>query len=77
MQLEAICLILVAIVLWAGISAKAAAISTPMFFVVAGVLFGGVLHLFGPEVKSAPHQTHRRGDIGLGVVRRRNENALI
>ena len=36
MELAALCLTLVAIVLWAGISTRAAVISTPIFFVAVG-----------------------------------------
>ena len=39
MELGALCLTLMAIVLWAGISTRAAVISTPIFFVAVGLVF--------------------------------------
>jgi sodium/hydrogen antiporter len=52
-ELGALCLILAAIVLWAGIAARAAVISTPIFFVTVGVLLAQVLQLL--DVASDPH----------------------
>jgi NhaP-type Na+/H+ or K+/H+ antiporter len=52
MELGALCLTLVAIVLWAGISTRAAVISTPIFFVAIGLVLAEGLHLFDVETDS-------------------------
>jgi len=44
MEVAALCLTLVAIVLWAGISTRAAVISTPIFFVAVGLVLAEGLH---------------------------------
>ncbi len=53
MELGALCLILAAIFVWGTFSARAAAISTPIFFVATGVIMTQVLNLTGLE--SDPH----------------------
>jgi sodium/hydrogen antiporter len=45
MELGAVCLILAAIVLWAAVTTRAAAISTPIFFVAVGLVLAEGLHL--------------------------------
>src|SRR4029450_12060073 len=52
-DLGALCLILAAIFVWGTFSARAAAISTPIFFVATGVIMTQVLNLTGLE--SDPH----------------------
>jgi hypothetical protein len=44
MELAALCLTLVAIILWAGIFTRAAVISTPIFFVAVGLVLAEGLH---------------------------------
>jgi len=63
MELGALCLTLVAIVLWAGISTRAAVISTPIFFVAVGLVLAEGLHLFDLETDS--HQVKIIAEVTL------------
>ena len=63
MELGALCLTLVAIVLWAGISTRVAVISTPIFFVAVGLVLTEGLHLFNVETDS--HQVKIIAEITL------------
>ena len=63
MELGALCLTLVAIVLWAGISTRAAVISTPIFFVAVGLVLAEGLHLFDVETDS--HQVKIIAEVTL------------
>jgi sodium/hydrogen antiporter len=63
MELAALCLTLVAIVLWAGISTRAAVISTPIFFVAVGLVLAEGLHLFDVETDS--HQVKIIAEVAL------------
>jgi len=63
MELGALCLTLVAIVLWAGISTRAAVISTPIFFVAIGLVLAEGLHLFDVETDS--HQVKIIAEVTL------------
>jgi NhaP-type Na+/H+ or K+/H+ antiporter len=63
MELAALCLTLVAIVLWAGISTRAAVISTPIFFVAIGLVLAEGLHLFDVETDS--HQVKIIAEVTL------------
>jgi len=63
MELAALCLTLVAIVLWAGISTRAAVISTPIFFVAVGLVLAEGLHLFDVETDS--HQVKIIAEVTL------------
>ncbi|HSU36086.1 MAG TPA: cation:proton antiporter [Propionibacteriaceae bacterium] len=53
MELGALCLILASVFVWGAFSARAAAISTPIFFVATGLVMSEGLKLF--EVESDPH----------------------
>ena len=53
MELGALCLILTAIFVWGMFSARAAAISTPIFFVATGVVMAQGLKLL--QLESDPH----------------------
>jgi hypothetical protein len=53
MEIGALCLILAAILVWGTFSARAAVISTPIFFVATGVIMTQALNLTGLE--SDPH----------------------
>jgi sodium/hydrogen antiporter len=63
MELGALCLTLVAIVLWAGISTRAAVISTPIFFVAVGLVLAEGLHFFDVETDS--HQVKIIAEVTL------------
>src|SRR5687767_7427388 len=63
MELGALCLTLVAIVLWAGISTRAAVISTPIFFVAIGLVLAEGFHLFDVETDS--HQVKIIAEVTL------------
>jgi NhaP-type Na+/H+ or K+/H+ antiporter len=63
MELAALCLTLVGIVLWAGISTRAAVISTPIFFVAVGLMLAEGLHLFDLETDS--HQVKIIAEVTL------------
>src|SRR4029453_43007 len=63
MELAALCLTLMAIVLWAGISTRAAGISTPIFFVAVGLVLAEGFHLFDVETDS--HQVKIIAEVTL------------
>lgn len=59
----ALSLILAAIFVWGIISGRAAAISTPIFFVAVGLILGGGLKLV--QVDSDPHSTKIIAEVTL------------
>jgi sodium/hydrogen antiporter len=63
MDIAALSLILAAIFVWGIISGRAAAISTPIFFVAVGLILGGGLKLV--QVDSDPHSTKIIAEVTL------------
>src|SRR4029450_4335255 len=63
MALASLCLTLMAIVVWAGISTRAAVISTPIFFVAVGLVLAEGFHLFDVETDS--HQVKIIAEVTL------------
>ena len=76
-DMAALSLVLAAIFAWGMISARAAAISTPIFFVAIGLIPRGGPQADRSYAGSRFDEDHRRGDACLGVVCRRQPRTFL
>ena len=77
MDIAALLLVVAAIFAWGVISARAAVISAPIFFVAIGLLMAEGLRLDRPPAGSPYDQDHRRGYACLGAIRRRQPRTIL